>query len=49
MPEKNPDPTKDPEFQKVVQGFLRSRPKPRKLTPKRRQQKGKKAEKQSRT
>jgi hypothetical protein len=24
------DPTKDPEFQKVVQGFLRTKPKPHK-------------------
>jgi hypothetical protein len=35
---KEPDPTKDPEFQKVVQGFLRSAPKPHKT-------KGKKAAK----
>jgi hypothetical protein len=27
------DPTKDPEFQKVVQGFLRSPPKPHKVRP----------------
>jgi len=27
---KTPDPTKDPEFQKVVQVFLRTKPKPRK-------------------
>jgi hypothetical protein len=30
------DPTKDPEFQKVVQGFLRTRPKPHKAAPKKR-------------
>jgi hypothetical protein len=28
------DPTKDPEFQKVVQGFLHTAPKPRKAKPK---------------
>jgi hypothetical protein len=32
----NTDPTKDPEFQKVVQGFLRTRPKPHKVKPKKR-------------
>ncbi len=28
---KDSDPTKDPEFQKVVQGFLRTKPTPHKL------------------
>jgi hypothetical protein len=27
---KEPDPTKDPEFQKVVQAFLRTKPQPHK-------------------
>jgi hypothetical protein len=30
MPEKKPDPTKDPEFQKVVQTFLHTKPQPHK-------------------
>jgi hypothetical protein len=30
MTKKSSDPTKDPEFQKVVQGFLRTKPKPHK-------------------
>jgi hypothetical protein len=30
------DPTKDPEFKKVVQGFLRTPPKPHKAKPKKR-------------
>jgi hypothetical protein len=30
----SPDPTKDPEFQKVVQTFLRTPPKPHKVGPK---------------
>ena len=30
MPDKNTDPTKEPEFQEVVQTFLRTPPKPHK-------------------
>jgi hypothetical protein len=28
MDEKNPDPTKDPEFQKIIRPFMTTRPKP---------------------
>jgi hypothetical protein len=38
---KNPDPTKDPEFQKVVQTFLHMKPKPHKPLGKRRKRKAK--------
>jgi hypothetical protein len=38
----SPDPTKDPEFQKVVQGFLQTPPKPHKSKAKKRA-KGRKA------
>ena len=31
---KSTDPTKDPEFQKVVQAFLRTKPQPKKPTKK---------------
>jgi hypothetical protein len=34
-----PDPTKDPEFQKVVQTFLQTKPKPHKPLGKRRKRK----------
>jgi hypothetical protein len=30
MPDKKDDPTKDPEFQKVVQAFLHTKPQPHK-------------------
>jgi hypothetical protein len=35
MPRKNDDPTKDPEFQKVVQTFLHTKPQPHKAIGKR--------------
>ena len=38
---KDRDPTKDPEFQKVVQGFLQTKPQPHK--PKRKRERPKKA------
>jgi hypothetical protein len=34
MSNKAPDPTKDPEFQKIVQTFLRTKPQPHKRKPK---------------
>jgi hypothetical protein len=37
MAAKSSDPTKDPEFQKVVQAFLRTPPKPHKPKRKRKQ------------
>jgi hypothetical protein len=43
MSAKAPDPTKDPEFQKVVQTFLRTKPMPHK--PKKAAKKQKKARK----
>jgi hypothetical protein len=39
------DPTKDPEFQKVVQTFLRTPPKPHKPAPKKKARKKRKAAK----
>jgi hypothetical protein len=42
---KQPDPTKDPEFQKVVQGFLRTKPKPHKPAKKQKPETPKKSRK----
>ncbi len=36
MSDRKPDPTKNPEFQKVVQTFLHTKPKPRKTAKKKR-------------